>query len=298
MLGTIAKWAINKYQGQAKDPLPIVPSNVNAAEVFFQHTPIEHAKGSNHGVYNLWGQVPVRVQGDVPVKYYNLTGLGISHGGDYSVPDWYQVHVVPTLGEGSSFVNPGLLTGGLDGGGSSDSFCSADVPGRCRAGCGGSALRFDHEFVEIHPARPDGRRCGWELDLNKSSAGERNLSHHRQVGRHRGSRMASHFRDAASVTWEAESRRPESWGMRGRWSGPGRIARSGWRASRRPPIPPHLTCHGFEGVYRSERSRFHQSGPSALTSASIRIRASLSLASISGFLAERSLVSCGSEARL
>jgi hypothetical protein len=54
----------------------------------------------------------------VPVKYYNLTGLGISHGGDSSVPDWYQVHVVPTLGNGSAFVNPALLTGAFDGSGS------------------------------------------------------------------------------------------------------------------------------------------------------------------------------------
>jgi hypothetical protein len=114
LLGTIARWAIHDYQGRAKDPLPVVPAHVNAAEVFFQHTPIADAKGSNHGEYNLWGQVPVRAAAGVPVKYYNLTGLGISHGGDYSVPDWYQVHVVPTLGTGSSFVNPGLLTGGLE----------------------------------------------------------------------------------------------------------------------------------------------------------------------------------------
>jgi hypothetical protein len=114
VLGTIARWAINDYQGRAKDPLPVVPANVNAAEVFYQHTPIAQAKGSNHGVYNLWGQVPVRAATGVPVNYYNLTGRGISHGGDYSVPDWYQVHVVPTLGTGSAFVNPALLTGQLD----------------------------------------------------------------------------------------------------------------------------------------------------------------------------------------
>jgi hypothetical protein len=116
-MGAIARSMINHYQAQAKDPLPVVPANVNAAEVFYQHTPIADAKGSNHGVYNLWGQVPVKVLGHVPVKYYNLTGLGISHGGDYSVPDWYQVHVVPTLGDGSPFVNPGLLTGGIESAG-------------------------------------------------------------------------------------------------------------------------------------------------------------------------------------
>jgi hypothetical protein len=118
LLGAIARLAIDHYQAQAKDPLPVVPANVNAAEVFFQHTPIAAAKGSNHGIYNLWGQVPVRAAAGVPVKYYNLTGLGISHGGDYSVPDWYQVHVVPTLGNGSAFVNPARLTGTLEVGGS------------------------------------------------------------------------------------------------------------------------------------------------------------------------------------
>jgi hypothetical protein len=126
--------AINEYQGRAKDPLPVVPANVDAAEVFFQHTPIADAKGSNHGVYNLWGQVPVRANPDVPVRYYNLTGIGISHGGDYSVPDWYQVHVVPTLGDGAAFTNPSLLTGGLEGGGSTTSYTDATYQGAAAPG--------------------------------------------------------------------------------------------------------------------------------------------------------------------
>ena len=39
-----------------------------------------------------------------------MTGPGISHAGDFSVYDWYQINVVPLLGNGPSFVNPGVLT--------------------------------------------------------------------------------------------------------------------------------------------------------------------------------------------
>jgi hypothetical protein len=115
-LGNLARWMIDDFQSRADDPLPLIPSIVDGAEVFYQHTPIDGAKGSNDGLYNLWGQVPVPVEGDVPVRYYNLTGVGISHGGDVGVMDWYQQHVVPTLGDGSPFVDPSLLTGGLAGG--------------------------------------------------------------------------------------------------------------------------------------------------------------------------------------
>jgi hypothetical protein len=112
LLGDLARWIIDGYQQKAKDPLPVIWDNVEAAEVFYQHTPISAAKGSNDGLYNLWGQVPVPVRGDVPVRYYNLTGVGISHTGAVDVRDWYQVHVVPTLGDNSGFTDPTLLTGG------------------------------------------------------------------------------------------------------------------------------------------------------------------------------------------
>jgi len=111
-LGTLARWVIDGYQQRAKDPLPVIWDNVDGAEVYYQRTPIAGAKGSNDGIYNLWGQVPVPVRGETPVRYYNLTGVGISHTGDVSVVDWYQVHVVPTLGDNSPFVDPTLLIGG------------------------------------------------------------------------------------------------------------------------------------------------------------------------------------------
>ncbi len=134
LLGTIARWAINDYQAQAQDPLPVVPATVDAAEVFYQHTPIAEAKGSNNGIYNLWGQVPVKAAPGVPVKYYNLTGVGISHAGEYSVPDWYQVHVVPTLGNGSAFVNPAQLTAALVVGGSAGTSSEPTYQGQAAPG--------------------------------------------------------------------------------------------------------------------------------------------------------------------
>lgn len=111
LLGDLARWIIDGYQQKAKDPLPVIWGNVDAADVYYQRTPISGAKGSNNGIYNLWGQVPVPVRGDVPVRYYNLTGVGISHTGYVNVVDWYQVHVVPTLGDHSPFTDPGLLNG-------------------------------------------------------------------------------------------------------------------------------------------------------------------------------------------
>ncbi|WP_406693894.1 hypothetical protein V5E97_22920 [Singulisphaera sp. Ch08] len=113
LLGDLARWIIDGYQKKAKDPLPVIWGNVDAADVYYQRTPISAAKGSNNGIYNLWGQVPVPVQGDTPVRYYNLTGVGISHTGYVNVVDWYQAHVVPTLGDNSPFTDPSLLNGGL-----------------------------------------------------------------------------------------------------------------------------------------------------------------------------------------
>jgi hypothetical protein len=112
LLGDLARWIIDGYQQKAKDPLPVIWGNVDSADVYFQRTPIAGAKGSNNGIYNLWGQVPVPVKGDTPVRYYNLTGVGISHTGYVNVVDWYQVHVVPNLGDDSPFTDPGLLNGG------------------------------------------------------------------------------------------------------------------------------------------------------------------------------------------
>jgi Bacterial Ig-like domain len=105
-VGRIATDTIRLFQWQASDPIVSVPKNVDEAEVFYQHTRVEAAY-TNSGVYNLWGQVPVRGQ----ATYYDLTGPGISHAGDFSVPRWYTNNVAPTLGQGGHFSDPTILTG-------------------------------------------------------------------------------------------------------------------------------------------------------------------------------------------
>ena len=107
VLGRVAKMYIDHFQSRAKDPIPIVTSNVDSAEVFYQHTPVSQTHGSNSGIYNLWGQVPVRGA----ANYYDLTAPGISHAGKFGVQDWYRLNVVPTLGEGGATIDILALTG-------------------------------------------------------------------------------------------------------------------------------------------------------------------------------------------
>jgi hypothetical protein len=105
-LGWLAKMEIDSYQSRARDPLPFVPANVDSADVFYQHTPVAETHSSNSGIYNLWGQVPVSGS----ASYFNLTGPGISHAGTFGVYKWYQDNIVPTLGDGNSFIQSQILT--------------------------------------------------------------------------------------------------------------------------------------------------------------------------------------------
>src|SRR5205823_13733034 len=84
--------------------------NVADAEVFYQHTPVTQTHGSNHGIYNLWGQVPVHGE----AHYFDLTGPGISHSGKFGVQDWHQVNVGPTLGDDAPLIGANILTGAQD----------------------------------------------------------------------------------------------------------------------------------------------------------------------------------------
>ena len=109
LVGAIARSEIRSFQAKANDPVPYIPGNVDDAQVYFQHPPDQLAP-PNGGIYNLWGVVPVAAAPGVPVHYADLTGSGISHAGDFGVPTWYQTDVVPLLGDGPAFVNPGALT--------------------------------------------------------------------------------------------------------------------------------------------------------------------------------------------
>lgn len=109
LLGVIGKGSIDAYKSKAKDPKASVPPIVDDAQVFFQRTPAALAD-SNRGIFNLWGQVPVAAAPGVPVHYADLTGPGISHAGAFGVTEWYQTVIVPDLGDGPAFFNPGHLT--------------------------------------------------------------------------------------------------------------------------------------------------------------------------------------------
>jgi hypothetical protein len=132
VVGAIAKAEIDSYQSKAKDPSAYIPANVNLAQVYFQRTPVGATDGANGGLYNLWGQVPVPAAAGVPVEYADLTGPGISHAGNFSVYDWYQVNVVPKLGDGPAFVDPDDVTAiavGSINGSAPTSFHGTALPG-------------------------------------------------------------------------------------------------------------------------------------------------------------------------
>ena len=93
-LGWLAKAEIDSFQSKAKDPAVFIPSVVNDAEVFYQHTLASQSHGVNSGIYNLWGEVPVKG----PAHYYNLTAAGATHAGNTGVSGWYANFVAPTLG--------------------------------------------------------------------------------------------------------------------------------------------------------------------------------------------------------
>ena len=108
-LGPIAKYSIDNFQARARDPLAYIPERVNSADVYYQQSPAYLDHNSNHGIYNLWGQVPVK--GDA--VYYNLTPSGIVHSGKNSVYSWYQNFVVPTLGDGGTGIKDAAITGSI-----------------------------------------------------------------------------------------------------------------------------------------------------------------------------------------
>jgi hypothetical protein len=108
VLAPLARSIITNYQGKAQDPPVVVPSIVDQAQVFFEHTP---AKGS--ALYNLWGQVPVKSYGPV-VHYYNLTPSKATHTGKTGVQFWYRNFIVPSLGNQAPLVKELQLNGQID----------------------------------------------------------------------------------------------------------------------------------------------------------------------------------------
>jgi hypothetical protein len=107
LLGYVARRTMASYQAKAKDPDPYIPAIVDDAQVYYQHTPVGLAKA---GLINFWGMTRIASAPGVPVQYADLTGPGVSHSGDFSVRDWYIDNIVPHLGIGPLFLDPGELT--------------------------------------------------------------------------------------------------------------------------------------------------------------------------------------------
>jgi hypothetical protein len=107
-LSGLAKTVITDYQGIAKDPPVFVPSIVDEVFVLFQHS-----RATAGGIYNLWGQVPVKTDGPL-VHYYNLTDMGVTHSGKTGVNYWFRDFIAPTLGDQAPLVTGLELNGQID----------------------------------------------------------------------------------------------------------------------------------------------------------------------------------------
>ena len=107
-LGWLANIEVGHYQGEAKDPPAYLPVGGRRGPGFLQHTP-----ATAGGIYNLWGQVPVKSDGPV-VHYYNLTPMGVTHSGKTGVASWYRNFIVPTLGNQAPLVQELQLDGQID----------------------------------------------------------------------------------------------------------------------------------------------------------------------------------------
>ncbi len=108
VLGGLARWIVTDYQAEAKDPPAFIPSSVDQAQVFF-----EHSQSTAAAIYNLWGQVPVKSEGQV-VHYYNLTDMGVTHSGKTGVNYWFRDFIAPTLGNQAPLIQELQFNGQID----------------------------------------------------------------------------------------------------------------------------------------------------------------------------------------
>ena len=164
---------------------------MNDAEVFYQHTLASQSHGVNSGIYNLWGEVPVRG----PAHYYNLTAAGATHAGNTGVSQWYANFVAPTLGGQAPLIQTLQLDAQIDHVVATTT-PSARAPARQRPGLAadragppgrvlgnrrcrldGSDLRRSRvNTLENRPAGRDHDRRGRTLDADYPSASRRPLS--------------------------------------------------------------------------------------------------------------------------
>jgi hypothetical protein len=83
------------YQDRTGDPAPQFPANVQAGDVYFQHTPANLLPSFPDNVMNLWGnEASIINNSSIGPIYYDLTWRHVSHG---DVHDYYQANVINTL---------------------------------------------------------------------------------------------------------------------------------------------------------------------------------------------------------
>lgn len=140
-LGWLATAEISSFQGQAKDPSVFIPSIVNDAEVFYEHTSAANSHEVNDDLYNLWGEVPV----NGPAHYYNLTAAGATHAGNTGVDQWYADFVAPTLGDQEPLIQTLQLNGQID---QSGTMATGASPTAAQSALG-------RAFVAVNSRQPD-----------------------------------------------------------------------------------------------------------------------------------------------
>ncbi len=80
-LSSLVAFGTTKFQSEAQDDIVVVPSNVWAAEDYYQKTAAKDAPG-NENIVNLWGLSVDELEDEsyVTIQEHNVTGNGIGHG--------------------------------------------------------------------------------------------------------------------------------------------------------------------------------------------------------------------------
>ncbi len=141
-LGWLATAEISNFQSKAKDPPVFIPSIVNEAEVFYEHTSAANSHDVNDDLYNLWGEVPV----NGPAHYYNLTAAGATHGGNTGVSQWYANFVAPTLGNQAPLIQTLQLSGQID---QSSTTATGTSPTAAQSALGSAYVAVDNRQPEF-----------------------------------------------------------------------------------------------------------------------------------------------------
>jgi hypothetical protein len=111
-LGRLVLLGYQQFAAAVQDPDVVLLSNVDDAEVFYQHSDHRQTFSPDEGplvnlsekIYASWGEVPIY---GGPARYYDLTAIVHGH---YEVHDWYQQNVVPTLRTAAPFRFAGNTT--------------------------------------------------------------------------------------------------------------------------------------------------------------------------------------------